>query len=588
MEAKAAAVGEDSITLEGRDKGGKRVHATLTARIISPSKESQRAQGRMRLVKEEDDNLVDDAQSWAEDAEGGETYDQKGIVKPPYSLTTLATLRERSTELAQAIQAMVTNVVGFGWQLRERRMPDEAKATLREAITLERYELESKLEVLHPFESLTMMMEKVQWDKHATGVGYLEVVQNKAGQLAACNHVASHSVRMSAREKRPVLVEVPRVRPDLDYKVETLPMYYRFRRYVQLREDASGTVKGVWFKEAGDPRTLDRRTGEYVPRDTTLPFKYQATSMICFRRYSPVSCYGVPDWIGNLYSILGSRAAEHINYQTLCSNAMPSMMVIIENGVLTKGSIQRLRQWTEQHVQNAQNFSSFLILEGETQDEGSPTPGQFRIKVEPLKRLQQTDELYQEYDQNNRDKVRQSFRLPPIFVGRSDDYNRATADTSRSIADEQVFAPERQYNDHLLNRHIMSLLGARFHTLRFNHPNITDDAELVRMAAIAERSGGMTPRRMDRVMRDIFGDELGPLPTGISLDQPYSLQFAQAQGGGGQGGQTPGDAVADGNALQGETPDPNKSGEALVNSLVGLRESIEKELESRLLLGKDS
>ena len=36
-----------------------------------------------------------------------------------------------------------------------------------------------------------------------------------------------------------------------------------------------------------------------------------------------------------------------------------------------------------------------------------------------------------------------SFRLPPIFVGITSDYTRATASESREVAEEQVFEPER-------------------------------------------------------------------------------------------------------------------------------------------------
>ncbi|MDI5983006.1 hypothetical protein QDK53_42975, partial [Amycolatopsis magusensis] len=40
-------------------------------------------------------------------------------------------------------------------------------------------------------------------------------------------------------------------------------------------------------------------------------------------------------------------------------------------------------------------------------------------------------------------KIRSAFRLPPIYTGESQDYNKATADTARKTTEEQVFQPER-------------------------------------------------------------------------------------------------------------------------------------------------
>jgi len=560
-------VGKSSLTVEGHDDAGNPRRARLTARIIGP--ESVRKQ----IAAPDEEGPSDAPQSRAKDEDTlSKLFKGKGIMRPTYNLQQLAAMHEESTELGQAIRSMVTNVVGFGWQLREKQIPDDMRSRLQSEIDQERFMLQARLQAMHATQSLTMIREAEHWDKHATGNGYLELVENRRGDLVQINHVHGHSVLLSVKQPRATKLSVPVVRPDLDYRIEEIEHSYRFRKFVQLKRSGS-TAKAVWFKEAGDPRVMDWRTGEYIPEGQKLALRWRATSLLHNRVYSPISAYGVPLWIGNLFSLLGSRAAEEINYNTLSSNAIPSMMVIVENGTLTEGSIERMREWTEQHIQRAQNYSTFLLIEGETIDDGAPDPGQFKIRVEPLKRLQQTDELFQAYDQNNRDKVRQAFRLPPIFVGRADDYTRATADTSRDIADEQIFAPERTHADWMINRFVLGKLGARFHTFRSNHPNITDDIELIRMMGIGERSGAVTPRRADRIMRDVFGDDLGPMPQGIDLDTPYSLQFAQAQAGGDAGG------GAGGQAPQAKA--------IRIEDLISLRKSVEQELESRWLLDEE-
>lgn len=552
-----------SIVLDGVHRSGKRVKARLNARIIGPKELEavQKQEGTQAAADPRDQEpqsqgaTVEETKAWAS-LEGE-------VIEPPYSLGYLSRLTEKSTELGQNIRAMVTNVVGFGWRVKERPIPDDIRQQFSSEIEAEKFALMAQLSAIHPVDSFSAVREKEIFDKYALGNGYLELIENSKRELVGIDHIQGHTIRLVPKDKKATKIQVPRVRPDKKFMVEDVPMFYRFRRLVQVM--ASGKI--TWFKEAGDPRLMDKRSGKYV-EDERLPPRYRATSLIHNKLYSPNSAYGLPVHSGGLFSIEGSRASEEINFSTLQSNAIPSMMVIVENGMLTEKSIERLEEWTSEQIQKARNYSKFLLLEGEVLEEGSTNPGSFKIRVEPLKRLQQQDELFQNYDANNRDKVRQMYRLPPIFVGRADDYTRATADTSRDIADEQVFAPERTHSDYLTNRHVLSRWGARFHEINSNHPNITDDIELIRLMAIAERSGAMTPRRADRIIRDVFGDGIGPMPTGIELDRPFSLQFAEAQKGTASLSSSPGMDAA----------------QSMVDNLIDLREKIEKELDSRLLL----
>jgi PBSX family phage portal protein len=555
------------IELDGTDKQGKRRRFKLHARTLG-----ERAYQRIRKQQDDgdDDGLSPDvAVSRAVEGEFHRLIrgKERTIILPPFDLRRLAGMREISPELGESIDAMVTNTVGFGFQLKERPFAsDEIRARHAEAIAREKSELTARLSSVHPVDSMTRLMERMAEDKHATGNGYLELVDSQRGELVGLNHVHGHSIRLTEKDRRPTKIDVPVIRLDT-FSVDERPAFYHFRRYVQIRNN-----RLVWFKEAGDPRQMDWRTGEFAKRGEEIPFSKRATALIHFNVYNPLTPYGVPVWIGATFSIFGSREAAEVNWVTIRNNSIPSMFVVVENGALTPESIERLEEWVEHQIQGSPNRSKFIILEGDTIDEGAPNPAQFRIRIEPLKSLQQSDELYQDYRKNNGEEVRKTFRLPPIFVGSSDEYNRATADTSRDIADEQVFAPERNRNDHPLNRFVLSRWGARFHQLVHNHPNITDDIELIRMAAIGERSGAVTPRRMDRIMTDIFGDGLGPMPKGIDLDVPYSLQFAQAQAGGSaRGGMGGGDNAARG----------------MINDLLDLRTKIEKELDRRFTVEVD-
>lgn len=536
MSSKKRARSSNSITLDAIDNDGNQRKAILKATAIGGD--------------------VDGPVSNADDIDPfrRKSFDKHGLIHPPLSLHKLDSLKEESDSLGQNIRAMVTNTVGFGWMLKERAMPDELRSSLENEIALERARLKSLLETVHPTESFTLLLEKIKEDQHSNGNGYMELITAGNGQLVGVNHVLGHMVRLTEKDKQPTKVMVPRVNPERNFEIDFVPMWYRFRKFLMLRFN-----KKVWFKEAGDPRLLNKHTGEFSP---DVQLKSRATALLHFKVYSPTTPYGQPLWVGNLFSVFGSRKAEEINFGTLSSNAIPSCFVIVENGALTESSIERLREWTEEQIQKSVNRSKFLLLEG-VLEEGAPNPTNFKIRVEPLKQLQQDDQLFQDYSKNNRETIRQSFRLPGLFVGRVDDLNRATADISKTMADEQVFNPERSRDAFAINRFMLMPWNARFHTFRLNHPNVTDDIELIRLMAISERSGAMTPRRADRIIRDVFGDDIGPMPKGIDLDKPFSITFAEAQK---MGGMSPAEGTAG----------------RVVSDLVSLRKQLEEELDIRM------
>ena len=550
--------GESTIALDAVDKEGRKRSVTLRAIPI----------GRSKLFKQESSggtaSNVDEKDVFQDCNAIGQQ-----IIEPPYSLLKLATLKDQSTELRQCIQAIVTNTTGFGWQLRERQMKDGVRESLVEHIEEEKARLLMMMETVHPTESFDTIRKNAKDDQHSCGNGYIELIDGSNGDLVGMSHIPGYAVRLAKRDTEPVKVMVPRVDPTTDYSVTQVAMWHRFRRFAMSMMNGESLL---WFKEAGDPRYLDKYTGKY---SNTMPVDKRATALMHFRIYHPTTPYGVPHYVGNLFSIYGSRAAEETNYNTLTSNGIPSMFVIIENGALTEGSIARLKEWTEEQVQGAMNFSKFLLLEGDTTEGGIQSPNSFKIRIEPLAGYQKTDELFQKYDANNRDKIRYSFRLPPVFVGKTEDYTRATADASKAVADEQVFAPERADDDFLFNRHVLSRWGARFHTLKTNHPNVTDDSELIRLMGIAEKSGGMTPRRADRIVRGVFGDDIGPMPQGVPLDTPFSITFAAAQQG--MNGSATGNGVAE----------PKVAARHVIDGLLDLRRRVEKELDDRFFLHND-
>lgn len=81
------------------------------------------------------------------------------------------------------------------------------------------------------------------------------------------------------------------------------------------------------------------------------------------------------------------------------------------------------------------------------------------MEIKSLAEILQDDALFLEYDDKSRNKLRSAFRLPPLYTGEAQEYNKATADTARKITEEQVFQPERKTLINKLNTLFLPELG---------------------------------------------------------------------------------------------------------------------------------
>jgi len=468
------------------------------------------------------------------------------IVEPPFDLLQLAMLPENNSELGPCVSAMEVNIEGFSHRLVPRVKVEEADKDLKTKIEKERLKLENFFLYASVDDSFTMFRRKLRIDLETTGNAEFEVIRNAAGEIQGFNHLPSYQMHLGRQDRDAIKVEVPiyKLLANGAVEIEKVPVWKRFRRFVQTRLttrrnlSVTGTLETRWFKEFGDPRTYDNRTGDMaldenkqpVEGRQPVPEEHQANEVVHLKLYCPRSPYGLPRTVGVLLSIFGDRASEEINYITMRNNNIPSIFLLVSGGQLTKDTIERLTEFMQSRVQGSDNFSKIIAVEAESDkaegDQGSP--GQVKLDAKPVTQAQHKDALFQEYSGNNREKIRRAFRLPPILVGVSEAYNRATAEISRRVADEQVFAPERDEFDQLINRIMFPAMGIRYHQFKSNSPNTTDNTELVKILAGAEKTGGMTPRIARQALEDIFGIELPPFPEDFPQDVPFSMTMAEA------------------------------------------------------------
>ena len=497
--------------------------------------------------------------------EAGESetlFQSAGALVPPYDPEALCLLVEHSNALRQNLDAYAVNIDGFGHRLepaidfeaedadarvadaifleraaaRERGeldtsaelepTGDEVAARKRELIHLARIE-RARLQSFFDFccfdHSFVDLRRRTRQDLETTGNAFWEVLRDGRGELARLVYVPSHTVRLMPLDPDPV---------EVDDRVQISPVTFedvkarrRMRRFVQIQ----GT-EHVYFKAFDDPRVVSKRTGSVFASAEELRASHAAdgpaTELLHFAIHSPRSPYGVPRWVGALLAVLGSRQMEEVNYLYFENKSVPPLALLISGGRLSESSVPRIERFIEENLKGRANFHKILILEAE----GGQGENRAKIELRPLTEAQQQDALFQVYDERNIDKVGGAFRLPRLLRGESKDFNRATAESALRFAEDQVFQPERDEFDYLINRKLMADMGIRFWRFRSQTPVTRDPERMTAMVEKLVRVGVLTPEEGRFLAGDIFNREFRKIGDDWTK-RPITLTLAGIQTG---------------------------------------------------------
>ena len=326
------------------------------------------------------------------------------------------------------------------------------------------------------------------------GIAYIEVVRNLDGEVVEIGNI-----------RRPATVHMtipldPYVDIVFYYKGEAMNRKKRFRKY---RQEVGG--KYVYFKEFGDPRIMDKRTGEYIANGD-LEINYRANEVLAL----PIGDkpYGEVRWIGQVTGMDGAAKAEALNANYFENGRHTPMMIMIEGGTLSDESFKKMQEYME-GIKGAAGQHAFMVLESETTSEvktGLEQETAPKITVKDLSPMLQKDELFQGYIDNARKKVQSSFLLPDLYVGYTTDFNRATAQTAMEVTEKQVFIPYRQEMAWIINRKLLAEYQFKYCEISFRAPDITNPDDQSKILNIVERAGGLTPNEAHRLAGTMVGD----------------------------------------------------------------------------------
>jgi capsid portal protein len=203
--------------------------------------------------------------------------------------------------------------------------------------------------------------------------------------------------------------------------------------------------------------------------------------------------------------------------------------LLVSGGKLSETSIPRIERFIEENLKGKNNFHKILILEAEGPTSTNDA-ARAKIELRPLTEAQQHDALFQQYDERNIDKVGGAFRLPRLLRGDSRDFNRAVADAQLRFAEDQVFQPERDEFDFIINRKLLADMGVRFWRFRSQTPVTRDPERMTNMVEKLVRVGVLTPEEGRVLASDIFNREFAKLGADWTK-RPITLTLAGIQTG---------------------------------------------------------
>lgn len=402
---------------------------------------------------------------------GGNTS-KVAILEPQYKPGTLYALMSQNNVLAQCVEAMEVNIDGTGHSIEPIHGDENTDAT-KVTDDAEKTMLEDFFREPYPGKSMSEIRRDIRRDREGAGNGYMEIIRDANNEVALINSIDCNEMRL-IRMDDPVAVDKEITRRGVTVK---LSLRTRERRFVQ---QING--KKVYFKEFDASRDLDRDTGEWAIKGS-LPVDKRASEVIHFiANKEPKSPYGAPRWINQLPSVLGSRKAEEHNLEFFDSGGLPPVLVIVEGGTLGDTVKNDLRQ----HLSGTGNRHRAAVVEAISTSGSLESAGSVKVRVERFGAERQQDAMFQQYDQNSKDHVRTAFRLPPLFIGEASDYNFATAYTAYMVAEAQVFYPEREEFDNIINNRICKALGAkkyRFRSLPMTLVDVEKQLKAIEMAS---------------------------------------------------------------------------------------------------------
>lgn len=178
----------------------------------------------------------------------------------------------------------------------------------------------------------------------------------------------------------------------------------------------------------------------------------------------------------------------------------PRVAIIVNGGTLDETSMKMIEDFVEARGKGPGNAGRLMLLQGQVANKLLGSESGLDIKIMPLTVGVQDDASFTQYLNQNNEEIREAFGIGQIFIGTSDDVNRAVALAMKQLTVEQIFEPESRRYEYRINQCVMRTNGAQFTKFRFRRPKTVDMVAESQAYSMLAAAGGVTPNQIQEFL----------------------------------------------------------------------------------------
>lgn len=361
------------------------------------------------------------------------------FVQPRFNPNMWVALVEQNTRLRRCCEIISRNTCGLGAKARlhpEAQVATTGRRNLRNEVHRDVVKLQRLIDNPNPiFEPISEVFYKVEFDYHASGNGFLEVVEDQrtsGEEIVSLLHVPCLNVRVhKGRDK-----------------------------FVRI---LTHTNRRIYFRRFGDDdparKFIDKDTGQfYETWPSELPDSRKGTALIHFKSYCPLDdYYGMPTVVPAVNAVVGNKLANTWNINFLHNNAHIPLAVVVENGNLSPDSLEQIELFLSREAKGVSNAGRIMVLQPDM--DRLMQSGNLKIRLEPLKVGVNDDSSFREYTSANSTEIQECFGLSSIMLGLGGSQTRATANAAKQVSVSNVIHPRTKTWEYILNSTIARNVG---------------------------------------------------------------------------------------------------------------------------------
>ncbi len=450
------------------------------------------------------------------------------IIEPFYDMSHLITMATKNTRLMRLIKVKSRNIAGLGYNIVSKKTKDQLKlAEERGEINLEKelIKIEEEKKIAEEFFDncndelpITSILYRTRISREQCGNAFLEITRDLEGNLASLYFVNPSTIRI-------------RVDPETGEQIGFIQKKNGKIRYFKKFGDTDiwDAVNGKNISEEKREKEKSRQPNEDLIDDADnypffndntkdqyreedldqgefdIGFDRRASEMIHFAEFSlEDDFYGVPVWVSSVKAVLGNWNASTRNLAFFENDGTPRNLIVISGGRVSDSTKTELQEFINSKGKNPRNAHRSCIIQLKKIYDAGSVP---EVKFIPITVGKDEDYTHSKYIYNNNEEIRESFGFAKVFLGTSDDVNRATALITRQVTNQQEIEPEAKEDEFVINKKLIEKgLGLTRVKFQLKRPDVSDDLDTALTYGNLSNIGAVTPNEI----RQEFGYEEYP------------------------------------------------------------------------------